>query len=242
MTILANFSLPGEKAAGHLAYSNTVVAGSAAAVYPPIRFPHVPASYALMVFFATLAAYGYMHLSGSFGGGTKAEHPVLAYTARHSFFLQLISGISALLALGLLVGIHLHSALWLLPALVSSALYPSTRFWRKGLRSYPRLKLPLIALNWSWVCAFVPLYKPMYCSDSSSHAVCSSFLDRLWLLLLISATLSLTIPVFRPVPKGPFGRLWLAQLCNSSLLPAPDRALAVLLLWKLCVLCSCPGF
>lgn len=144
----------------HLAYSNTVVAGSAAALAltHSIRFPHVPASYALMVFFATLAAYGYMHLSGSFGGGTKAEHPVLAYTARHSSFLQLISGISALLALGLLVGMHLHSALWLLPALISSALYPSTRFWRKGLRSYPRLKLPLIALNWSWVCAFVPLY------------------------------------------------------------------------------------
>ena len=144
----------------HLAYSNIVVAGSAGALalIHSIRFPFIPVSYACMVFFATLSAYGYMHLSGSFGAGTQAEHPVLAYTARHSFLLKILSAASALLALGLLMRFHIQSALWLLPALISSALYPSSKFWRKGLRSFPRLKLPLIAFTWSWVCAFVPLY------------------------------------------------------------------------------------
>jgi 4-hydroxybenzoate polyprenyltransferase len=141
-----------------LAYGNFIVASSAGALSlcSVALEPFISIEYSLFIFFATWAAYGYMHLQ-ELNDSEQLKHPVLLFTLEHRKSIIAISLFSAIASICILFSLPFKWVLALSPAVLISLFYPSTPIWSKGLRSVPGLKLPLIAFTWAWTCAVVPL-------------------------------------------------------------------------------------
>lgn len=169
-----------------MAYGNVIVALSATSF--PLSWLEVvhfeDLYYSFFIFFATLSAYGYMHLSESDGQKTSDEHPVLRFTHAHKKTILIVSLLAGFLAAILMLSFSWTMILLLLPAVLISLLYPSTPLFKKGLRSYPGFKLPLISFSWAWVCAFVPM---MISHEPLELVILRSLLVFFWIYSLAIA-------------------------------------------------------
>jgi hypothetical protein len=163
-----------------LAYGNVVVALAAMALVPLEFWAEGEGRYPLFVFCSTLAAYGYMHLR-QLKETVAAVHPVLFFTQSNRFTVTALTIVAALLATWLLMKLPTIQQMLIIPAIAISALYPSTPLVQGGLRSVPKLKLPLIAFTWMWVCVVIPAW-PLQFVDGLRMAMVFS-----WILALAIA-------------------------------------------------------
>lgn len=163
-----------------LAYGNVVVALAAMALVPLEFWVEGERHYPLFVFCSTLAAYGYMHLR-QLKEGNATAHPVLVFTRKHFFTVLGLTIVGTSVACWILIHLPRMQQMLLLPAIAVSALYPSTPLLSGGLRSVPKLKLPLIAFTWMWVCVAIPAW-PLQWADALRMVLVFS-----WILALAIA-------------------------------------------------------